>query len=60
MAKIIDFTPHHQNSSEDDMMMDFLKLLRAVVDGDEEAREELRSMLDMYERTSKNAINHVA
>ena len=42
------------------MMMDFLKLLRAVVDGDEEAREELRSMLDMYERTSKNAINHVA
>ena len=42
------------------MMMDFLKLLRAVVDGDEEAREELRSMLDMYERTSKNAINYVA
>ncbi len=50
MAKIIDLKPHHQNSSEDDMMMDFFKLLRAVVDGDEEAREELRSMLDMFDK----------
>lgn len=50
MAKKIDFTPHHQEPSADEMMTDFLKLLRAVVDGDEEAREYMRTILDMFEK----------
>ena len=32
------------------MMTDFFKLLRAVVDGDEQAREHLRTMLDMFDK----------
>ena len=32
------------------MMTDFFKLLRAVVDGDEKAREQLRTMLDMFDK----------
>lgn len=48
MAKKIDFTPHHQEPSADEMMTDFFELLRAVVDGDEEAREHLRTILDMF------------
>ena len=51
MVKKVDFTKHHHEATVDDMMTDFFKLLRAVVDGDEEAREELRSMLDMCENS---------
>lgn len=50
MAKKIDFTPHHQEPSADEMMTDFFELLRAVVDGDEEAREHLRTILDMLDK----------
>ena len=50
MAKKIDFTPHHQEPSADEMMTDFFELLRAVVDGDEEAREHLRTILDMFDK----------
>lgn len=50
MAKKIDFTPHHQEPSADEMTTDFFELLRAVVDGDEEAREHLRTILDMFDK----------
>lgn len=50
MAKKIDFTPHHQEPSADEMMTDFFELLRSVVDGDEEAREHLRTILDMFDK----------
>lgn len=50
MAKKIDFTPHHQEPSADEMMTDFFELLRAVVDGDEEAREHLHTILDMFDK----------
>lgn len=50
MAKKVDFTPHHDDNLVDAMMDDFFSLLRAVVDGDEKAREQLRTMLDMYDK----------
>ena len=50
MAKKIDFTPHHHDSSADEMMTDFFELLRAVVDGDKEARDHLRTILDMFDK----------
>ena len=50
MAKKIDFTPHHQALPADDMITDFFKILRAVVDGDEKAREQLRSALDYFDK----------
>lgn len=50
MAKKIDFTPHHQEPSADEITTDFFELLRAVVDGDEEAREHLRTILDMFDK----------
>lgn len=45
----VDLT-HHQNPSPDKMMTDFFKMLRAVVDGDEKAREDLRTFLDMFDK----------
>lgn len=50
MAKKIDFAPHHQEPSADEMTTDFFELLRAVVDGDEEARKHLRTILDMFDK----------
>lgn len=50
MAKKVDFTPRHKGYPVDEMMTDFFSLLRAVVDGDEEAREHLRTILDMLDK----------
>lgn len=50
MAKKVDFTPRHDDNLIDSMMTDLFSLLRAVVDGDEKAREQLRTMLDMFDK----------
>ena len=49
MAKIIDLNAHKQNIPEGDIMTDFFDMLRAVVDGDKAAMEQLRSMLDFID-----------
>lgn len=50
MAKVIDMFPENGNGEELGAIQNFKTLLRAVVDGDKEAIEELRSQLDMWDK----------
>ena len=45
----MEFNTHRHSIIEDVMMKDFLKMLRAVVDGDKVATAQLRSMLDFFD-----------
>ena len=54
MAKKIKFTPKQSKSIDDDILGGFIELLRAVVDGDKEAKQTLRMMLDVFDKYGFN------